>query len=136
MTHIVAPPPAASPLDDALKLVKSGDPVVFDRDGQPLAALISIADLEILQAAAKSVAAQNGEASSASPQAPAPELDQPAERKSKEESDEEPDDYSDDNFPPYQHPPLKIVGTANVRYTMIGRGKPRRIIFNDDDDEE
>lgn len=49
MTHIAAPPPSASPLDEALKLVKSGDPVVFDRDGQPLAALISVEDLGLLQ---------------------------------------------------------------------------------------
>ena len=49
MTHLAAKPETVKSLDEALKLLKAGDPVVLDRDGQPLVALISIEDLNLLE---------------------------------------------------------------------------------------
>ncbi len=53
LTHLQAPPAPAKPnllLHEALELVKTAEPVVFDgTDGQPVAALISIEDLRFYE---------------------------------------------------------------------------------------
>jgi len=49
MIHLAAKPETVKSLDEALNLLKAGEPVVLDRDGQPLAALISMEDLVLLQ---------------------------------------------------------------------------------------